>query len=436
MDKRRLGKVSPRPDTVRAVSLAMEHGIFREPSESESITTSQADHELDLASVLMAGFECTAALTSDGKRLDLLHSSGHDVCVRSDYETIAELGMKTVREGFAWSSVDVGGRRYDFNRYRPILAAGSEMGVQQIWDLSHFDFPERLDPMSWQFAAAYAEYAKRVIEVLRQYNDGTLYIVPMNEPSFFSWMSECGLWAPFLRVDGIGFKRQLVRAATAAMDAIWSSDRDVRFIHADPFMYRLPERPEHPGDVEYCRDFNDYIRWQSWDMIAGRVEPELGGRPEFLDIIGVNYYIHNQQFAKTNGDDEPGFRCIELNDERRLTLSDLFRQIYARYERPMLMTETGSFEGLRPGWWDITLRQILAAMEENIPVYGVCSYPTLDVMPDAGFIAPESGLWDFDPADPECRRIPHAETLDVIRRYAPLLAAKGSRGSLACGAHG
>ena len=408
----------------------MEHGILREGQEPDSERAGTAsdnrDQDLHLNSVMMAGFECTAALTSDGNRLDLLRASGHDKCVRTDYETIAELGIKTVREGFAWSTVDVGGGTYDFTRYRPILEAGREMGVQQIWDLSHFDFPERLDPMSWEFAAAYAEYAKRVIDVLRQYERGTLYVVPMNEPSFFSWMSECGLWAPFLKGDGIELKRQLIRAATAAMDAIWSVDRDVRFIHADPFMYRLPERPEGEGDVEYCRDFNGYIRWQSWDMIAGRIEPELGGRPEFLDIVGVNYYLHNQQFARTNGDEEPFFTCIGLDDPRRLSLSDLLGQIYSRYQRPMLMTETGSYEELRPGWWEVTLRQLAEAMNAGLPVYGVCSYPTLDVTPDAGFIAPCSGLWDFHPTDPECHRIPHSETIDVIKRYLPLLGRQAS----------
>ena len=29
-------------------------------------------------------------------------------------------------------------------------------------------------------------------------------------------------------------------------------------------------------------------------MIMGRAQPELGGRDDLIDVIGVNYYIHNQ----------------------------------------------------------------------------------------------------------------------------------------------
>ena len=186
----------------------------------------------------MAGFECTAALTADGRRMDLLSDSHHDVSCANDYRMIAAEGIRTVREGFAWSTIDRGGGEYDFGRYLPMLAAARDAGIQQIWDLSHFDFPERLDPLSSNFVRAYAEYAKRVIALLREYMTGAIYVVPMNEPSFFAWMSECGMWAPFLAGDGLTFKRQLVRAAVAAMNAIREVDREVRFIHTDPFMYR------------------------------------------------------------------------------------------------------------------------------------------------------------------------------------------------------
>lgn len=406
---------------------------FAEPNTSSSYSESRGSRSSDvprLNSFMMAGFECSASLTSDGRRLDLLHASGHDRCAAEDYEMIAEYGMRTVREGFSWSLVDRGSGDYDFARYIPMIEAARATGTQQIWDLSHFDYPERLDPLGDEFASAYAEYAKRVVETLRRYTDDTLLIVPMNEPSFFSWMSECGMWAPFLKGDGIVFKRQLIRAAVAAMDAIWSIDGDVRFIHADPYMFRLPARPDDGRDVEYCREFNELVRWQSWDMISGRIEPELGGRPEFLDIIGVNYYRHNQQFAMDDGGEEPHFDTIPLDHAERLSLADVIGDVHGRYERPIIITETGSYEGHRPTWWNVTLRELRTALDRGLPVYGVCSYPTLDVTPDAGFIAPQSGLWDFDPADPQCRRIPHEASLSVIREFVNSLTQNKARAAV------
>jgi beta-glucosidase/6-phospho-beta-glucosidase/beta-galactosidase len=389
----------------------------------------------EFRSFLLAGFECSAPVTHEGRRLDLLAASGHDRCSLSDYEAIAKIGMRTVREGFQWSRIDLGGGGYDFSRYLPMLQAAKEYGVQQIWDLSHFDFPERLDPLSGEFVDAYAEYSKRVIEVLRRYTAETLYIVPMNEPSFFAWMSECGLWSPFLGQNSYLFKRQLVRGAVGAMKAIWSIDRNVRFIHADPFMYRLPGRSDDLRDRKYCELFNEHTRWESWDLIAGRREPELGGRPEFLDIVGINYYLHNQQFALDDGGKEPFFECLALDDPRRLTISDIIRQVHDRYGRPAVLTETGSYEENRPAWWDTILSQVRDTLEQKLPLYGVCSYPTLDVTADAGFVIPYSGLWDFAPDDPDCRRIPHQPTIDVISRYDQLLNKTRAKASGSRAAH-
>jgi hypothetical protein len=37
-------------------------------------------------------------------------------------------------------------------------------------------------------------------------------------------------------------------------------------------------------------------------MVSGMMAPELGGRPEYLDIVGVNFYPSNQWY---HGGDHP-----------------------------------------------------------------------------------------------------------------------------------
>lgn len=371
-------------------------------------------------SFLMAGFECTYAQTGDGRRMDLLGASRHDRRARSDYELIAELGIRTVREGLSWSQIDRGRGVYDFTRYLPLLEAGRDQRVQQIWDLNHFDFPEDVDPFSEFFVERFSEYAARAVGTLRDYTDETIYIVPLNEPSFFSWMAECGLWAPFRA--GAAFKRQLVRAAIAAMEAMRSVDRDIRFIHTDPFMYRRPERVRSAEDAAFCNHFNEHIRFEAWDMIAGRVEPELGGRPDYLDIVGINYYFHNQQYVRVENEHEHSVRTVPLRDPKRFTLEQILAELNERYGRPLMIAETGSYRRRRPVWWGHVLRHAANALDRGLPLCGICAYPTLDIARGAGFILPKSGLWDFDPADRECRRIPHDETLAVIRDLSTALS--------------
>jgi hypothetical protein len=54
------------------------------------------------ASFFMGGFECSSHRRSDGLRLDLIRSTGHEGHVLSDYRACAELGLRTVRDGLRW----------------------------------------------------------------------------------------------------------------------------------------------------------------------------------------------------------------------------------------------------------------------------------------------------------------------------------------------
>lgn len=370
-------------------------------------------------SFLMAGFECTYAKAEGGKRFDLLAASKHDELVTKDYELVSQLGIKTVREGFSWSGIDKGNGVYDFARFNPILQAGKDADIQQIWDLNHFDFPDDTNPFGSNFPKRYAEYSKRVIEQIRKYEKGTVYIVPLNEPSFFAWMCDVGLWAPYKKGKGTQFKKQLVKAALAAMDAIWEEDKDVQFIQVDPFMYRQPLRVSSKEDNEFCDNFNNHVRFHSWDMISGRTNPELGGDPKYLCMVGINYYFYNQQLVgvKDKKKNDFTFRSMALNHPKRVPLTNVLQQVYGRYQKPIVIMETGSYRDRRPQWWKYILGEVDNALKQKMPLYGVCSYPTLDIIKGSGFIVPKSGLWDFDQRAKDYKRIPHKETLSIIKNW-------------------
>ena len=370
------------------------------------------------ATFFQAGFECTYALPKNGKRLHILSASRHDVCQPDDYRLILDLGIRTVREGFSWSEIDKGNGEYDFSRFLPLLAVGKEMGIQQIWDLNHFDYPESLDFFSEDFPRRFAAYALRVHEVLRRFVEGTLYIVPINEISYFSWIAGAeGQWAPFARGRGMDCKRQLVRASLAAMQAIWLRDRDVRFIHPDPAMYRRALDENDPVAVGIARDFLR-ARFEAWDMLAGKVEPELGGEPVYLDIIGVNYYYNNQEWVirDTNNPGAYASWGMHWQSPERISFAQLLYEIHERYQRPMVVTETGSHGDLRERWWIRTLSEIDDALQ-TLPLYGICAYPVIDYPDWHGHHLTNSGFWDFETGDKACRRIPHAASIAIVKEY-------------------
>jgi len=92
------------------------------------------------------------------------------------------------------------------------------------------------------------------------------------------------------------FQNAVIKATIAATDAIRAVDSDCRFIQVDPFMYREAIEPASPEARNAARDFNDIARFQTWDMLSGKTHPELGGKPDYLDILGINYYVDNQQW--------------------------------------------------------------------------------------------------------------------------------------------
>ncbi len=368
-------------------------------------------------SFMIAGFECTSAKAEKGKRFDLLAASKHDDYCRIDYQLIKEQGISTVREGLSWSQIDQGNGQYDFSRFIPMLEIAKEEGIQQLWDLNHFDFPDYLDPFTDEFAVAYAAYAKACVRLLRPYSDHQLFIAPLNEPSFFAWMCDNGLWAPYANGRGPQFKHQLVKAAIAAMNAIWEIDSAVAFLHPDPYMYRTPMRKKNLVEQEFCDDFNANVRFESWDLISGKLEPEIGGAPKYLQYLGINYYFYNQQMVRIDAENRFAFRSLSLTHTRRLPLTTIVSQLQERYGASIVLTETGSYRKRRVTWWTYILNEVQACLDAGIPILGVCSYPTLDIVKGAGFIVPQSGLWDFDCNDKSCQRYPHEDALRVIREF-------------------
>ena len=104
-----------------------------------------------LRSFFLAGFECASQRRFDGKRLDLLASTGHDVHAAKDYALIAQHGMRAARDGMRWHMIERAPGFYDFSSVEPMARAASAAGVQVIWDLCHYGYPDGLDIWSPAF---------------------------------------------------------------------------------------------------------------------------------------------------------------------------------------------------------------------------------------------------------------------------------------------
>lgn len=365
-------------------------------------------------SFFLGGFECSTHRLASGKRLDLLRSTRHDELAAGDYRLLQDFGIRTARDGFRWHLIEQEPGRYDFSSAEPMLRAAHETGMQVIWDLWHYGWPEGLDIFSADFVTRFARFAAAAVERISAH-DSVPFISPINEISFFSWAGGEGeAFNPFARNRGGEMKRQLVRATIEAIAAMRAVNPAIRLFQIDP-MINVIAKESCPQDAAAAESYRQ-SQFEAWDMIAGRAQPELGGQEDFLDVIGVNYYIHNQwTFPGGHGS------MIVPSNPRYRHVREMLAEIYARYRRPIFIAETGIEDETRSTWLRYMANEAAAALSAGVPVEGLCLYPIVN----------HPG-WDddrhcynamFDYPDPEGRREVYQPLADEILRQQKIISA-------------
>lgn len=366
----------------------------------------------------LGGFESAHHINHRGVRLDLIAATEHDAQVDGDYARLRAHGFLTVREGMRWPLIDRG-RRLDFASVRPMLAAARRHGIQIVWSFCHYGWPEDLPIHSAEFVERFARYAAAAARFIADQSDDVPCFIPVNEISFFAWAAaEVGYMYPYETGGGARMKAQLVRAAIAAMEAIWQVDPRARMLHVDPLIHVVP--PDGRPDLARAAAAQRASQFDAWDMLVGGLAPELGGHPRFLDLVGVNYYHANQW-------EYPDVRLrweVEPRDPRWVPLHQLLQEVHARYGRPLVVSETSHFGAGRARWLREVAGEVHAARRLGVPVEGLCIYPIID-RPD--WDDPDhwhhSGLWDLRRgADRRLERVLCEEYRDELERARAILA--------------
>lgn len=360
-------------------------------------------------SFFFGGFEGTACRNQHRVWIDQIAATGHDVELDGDYRRLRSMGLLAAREAIRWPLVDRGGK-LDFASALPFLRASRRHGLEVIWDLFHYGYPEDLDPFGTAFVERFSAYCRAAARLVRSHTEGPCYFTPVNEPSFFAWAGgEVGRFPPYLHGRGPALKRALVRAAIAGIDAIRAEVPEARIVNVDPLCHVVPPAgaASHTADAH---DFNHRAVFEAWDMLAGRRLPELGGSPEHLDIIGVNYYWTNQWEI---GREE---RPLGLDDPRRIPVSTLLRHVWRRYGHDLLLTETAHLGDMRPIWMHALADECETLLDEGVPLRGACLYPILG-MPE--WHEPGTwtrmGLWDVVARGGRLERVEFGPMVDALR---------------------
>lgn len=355
-------------------------------------------------SFFQGGFECSTHRRGDGRRLDLLVGTGHDRWPAEDYAALRHHGISTVRDGLRWHLIERTPGEYDWSSFLPQLRAANASGTQVIWDLCHYGWPDDLDIWRPGFVERFARFAAAAARLVREESDTLPFYSPINEISFWAWAGgDHAYFNPLGQGRGAELKHQLVRASIAAIEAIRAVEPRARFVQVDPAIHirASNDRPGPQREAENARQ----AQFEAWDMLCGKAWPGLGGKPEYLDIIGINYYSDNQWYL--------GGPTIERSHPDYRAFQGILAEIHQRYGRPLLVAETGAEGDLRGDWLRYVSEQVGIALQRGVPVEGICLYPVLDYPGWDDERHCPTGLLGFP--DAEGRRELHAGLADELR---------------------
>ncbi len=322
------------------------------------------------SSYIQAGFECSTHKLQTGKRLDLLSSTKHDQWALEDFQRLKKLGITTVRTCARWPRIEQSEGHYDFASLESHLDAAREVGIELLVDLLHFGWPDHIEIFSPAFLSAFHRYVFAFAKFIKPRVTTCTTIAPVNEISFFSWAgADVKCINPYEANRSHELKRILVRAAIGASEILLNEIPGVRLLSPEPVIHIVGD-PNIPGDQEEAERYR-LAQFQAWDMISGRLAPELGGKAEYLDIIGTNFYSRNEWVHNS-------LTSLHRCDSKYRPFHLILDEVWRRYRRPILVSETGTEDDDRADWFAYVAEEVALAHSFDIPVHGICLYPILN----------------------------------------------------------
>jgi len=316
-------------------------------------------------SFFQAGFECSSHRRRDGVRLDLIKATAHDKHVLRDYRQCAELGFRTIRDGLRWHLIGKSPGKYDWSSWMPALVAAEEVGVQVIWDLFHYGSPDCIDQTAPDFAERFTDFALAALEVQQSVSGRPPLVCPLNEINFLSWAVDDGYFPQVGPKQRGWFKHQLVKTAITAARAIKENSPKSMIVWAEPLIHIAP----HDRRRRTIRGAQQNLQgmYEAYDWIMGLARPELGGDPSLVDVVGWNFYPHNQWYWKGP--------TVPMGHHEYRPLADMLIEMADRYRKPLFLSETGAEGSGKPSWLHYVCNEVRDAMDRGADVRGICWYP-------------------------------------------------------------
>src|SRR5262249_21112664 len=310
-----------------------------------------------------------------------------------DFDRAADMRNNAQRISIEWSRVEPEPEKWDdyaLGRYRDMLQALVERGMQPMVTLHHFTNPLWLaDHDGWLWDEAPKHFQRYVSKVVDALGDLCSMWCTMNEPSVYTVQGySLGKWPPGIKnrkaVNRVTLNQ--VRGHAAAYKVIKAmqpgsqvgfSTHHIGFVPSVPAILHRPARylADQLANGSFIRAVKDGVV----PMVGGRsvAVPEGKGT---LDWIGLQYY---REMAVGFTSLSPSSLFIGLNNPPNMPLgpkdwgglnpSAIFghiRWLCTTLKKPIYVTESGvpdPTDTVRPGYLIETVRALWQAANYNFP---------------------------------------------------------------------
>ena len=359
------------------------------------------------SSYFIGGFECADHLNRSGDRVNLLKETDHHLRAEEDYNLLLDIGITSVREGIIWSNVEKIEGEYDFSEVLNRLKIAEKLGIQVTWDLIHFGYPDGLFPTHPKFCERFINLTRAFANFYKNNSSQPLLVCPINEISFLAWFSgEAKGTIPYAVHNGWDIKYHLCKAAIKSIEILKEEIPNCTIVMVEPLIKVHSDGFTTEDDLFRINEY----QFEACDIISGRLCPELGGKEEYLEILGANYYWTSQWTGRDDTIYWPDY------EGKRTPLHEMILGLYARYQKPIFLSETGHFGTGRVEWIEETARECAIAHRNGVPFWGICIYPVTD-RPDWDNLECYSNCGIFD-LDFMGNRIPEESYVSVIKELA------------------
>lgn len=333
------------------------------------------------------GIECSYPTINHGKtRRDQLEECGHYKYWKKDLELVTELGLKVLRYGLPYHTIHLGPGKYDWTFADEVMREIKRLKITPILDLLHFGLPDWLGNFqNPELPVHFADYAKAVAE---RY-PWVRYYTPVNEIYVTARMSaKEGAWNEQLKSDKafVTAMKHIVAASILATHSIVKCRPDAIIVQSETAEYMHEAKAEQSAEVKllnklrlisldllyaYPPDADVYIYLMDNGLTREEYEWFMKGEPPGYQVMGNDYYGRNEKILK------PDNSICTAEDV--LGWYQITKGYYDRYKKPVMHTETNTFDPEQASTW--LWKQwinILHMRADGVPVLGFTWYSLTD----------------------------------------------------------